>query len=249
MDQLINSLEYIDLDTACGWLRQLTELSFPLTRRALMELCERYSTPVYIDCNALEGATVQNFGSRSVVRKVIGIEFCRVDSPVSAFEAFQPQKSAGIQVTGIAVEFSGQDEPELSHAFNWTLTNPEDRPFLFTPDDIKLLASLLKPGQNEETDQRQGTDKHIVSIKRSISDERLKLIFRWFREQRTYDAAQLSRPTAGLPGARDACWQWLTKLGLTARGALFHGTAQKNSSKSKKFISAWNAFLKEVMSD
>mgnify|MGYP003630025016 CR=1 FL=1 len=142
MDQLINSLEHIDLDTACGWLRQLTDLPFPLPCRAFMELCERYSTPVYIDCNALEGTILQRVGSRWVARKVIGIEFCRVDSPVSAFEAFEPHKRGGIQVTGIAVEASDKDESELSHVFNWTLTNPEGPPniHLKTSPDVFFCA-------------------------------------------------------------------------------------------------------------
>ena len=249
MDKFFNSMEYIDIGMACQWLCQLTESPFPLPSRALMELCERYSTPVYIDCSALEGVIAPIIGSASVVQQVIGIEHCEVDSPVCAYEAFEPHRSGGINVTGLAVALPDREESELSHVFSWTLTNQEGRPFLFRPGDIKQLASFLKPDQDRQAAQGQAQSEEIVTPRGSITDERLKHIRRWFGEQQEYNAAQLSKPTKGLPGARDACWRWLTQSKLTARGALFDGTAQKNSGKSKKFISAWSAFLEEMIPD
>jgi len=214
-----------------------------------MELCERYSTPVYIDCSALEGFIAPRIGSRFVVQQVIGIELCQVDSPACAYEAFEPHRSGGINVTGLAVALPDREESEPSHVFSWTLTNQEGRPFLFRPGDIKKLASFLKPDQDGKAAQSQVQPEEILTPRGSINDERLKHIRRWFGEQQEYNAAQLSKPTEGLPGARDACWRWLTQSGLTARGALFDGTAQKNSGKSKKFISAWSVFLEERISD
>ncbi len=249
MDKIFNSMEYIDIDMACQWLCQLIESPFPLPSRVVMELCERYSTPVYIDCSALEGFIAPRIGSRFVVQQVIGIELCQVDSPACAYEAFEPHRSGGINVTGLAVALPDREESEPSHVFSWTLTNQEGRPFLFRPGDIKKLASFLKPDQDGKAAQSQVQPEEILTPRGSINDERLKHIRRWFGEQQEYNAAQLSKPTEGLPGARDACWRWLTQSGLTARGALFDGTAQKNSGKSKKFISAWSVFLEERISD
>ena len=249
MYHIVNSMEHIEIDTACRWLDRLIEPPFPVSSKILMELCEQYSTPVYIDCSALEGVIAPRVGSRFVVQEVIGIELCQVDSPVCAYEAFEPNRSGGINVTGMAVVLSDREESEGSYAHSWTLTNPEGRPFLFRPGDIKRLASLLKPDQDEQAAQGQAQSEEIMAPRGSINDERLKHIRRWFGEQQEYKAAQLSKPTDGLPGARDACWRWLTQSGLTARGALFYGTAQKNSGKSKKFISAWSAFLEEMIPD
>ena len=246
MDIFFNSMEYIDIGMACQWLCQLTESPFPLPSRALMELCERYSTPVYIDCSALEGVIAPRVGSRFVMKQVIGIELCQVDSPVCAYEAFEPHKSGGFNVSGMAVTLSDQEASEQSHVYSWTLTNQEGRPFLFKPSDIKRLASLLKPDQDEKATQSQVQPEDIATLVSSRTEQRLTRIRQWFGEQREYNAAQLSKPIAGLPGARDACWRWLTESGLTTRGAIFYGTAQKNSVKSKKFISAWNAFLEEM---
>ncbi|MBB2493503.1 hypothetical protein [Aquipseudomonas ullengensis] len=249
MDKLINSMEYIDIGMACQWLCHLTESPFPLPSRALMELCERYATPIYIDCSALEGVIAPRVGSRFVMQQVIGIGHCQVDSPISAYEAFEPHRSGGINVSGLAVALSDREESELSHVDSWTLTSQEGRPFLFRPDDIKRLASLLKPDQDENATQSQVQSEDTATLVSSRTEQRLTRIRQWFGEQREYNAAQLSKPIAGLPGARDACWQWLTHSGLTAQGTLFCGSSQQNSGKSKKFISAWNAFLKEVITD
>lgn len=249
MDKFFNSMEFIDIGMACQWLCQLTESPFPLSNRALMELCERYSTPVYIDCSALEGVIAPRVGSRFVAQQVIGIELCQVDSPVRAFEAFEPHKSNGISVTGMAVALSDREESEGSYVHSWILTNHEGRPLLFRPDDIKRLASLLKPDQDVQADEGQALPEDTAIPRGSINEERLKHIRRWFGEQQEFKAAQSSEETTGLPGARDACWKWLTQRGLTARGALFYGAAQKNSGKSKKFISAWSAFLEEMTPD
>ena len=247
MDKFFNSLEYIDIDMACHWLGQLIESPFPLHNRVFMELCALYSTPVYIDCSALEGAIAARIGSGFATQQVIGVELCQVDSPVCAYETLEPQKIGGINVTGMAVAVSDQEGSELTHVFSWTLTNQEGRPFLVRSDDIKRLASFLNPDQNGQAAQGQGQE--IVTPRGSINDERLKHIRQWFGEQQEYNKAQLSKPTEGLPGARDACWRSLTQSGLTARGTLFDGTAQKNSGKSKKFISAWSAFLEEMIPD
>jgi hypothetical protein len=250
MDKLFNSMEYIDIGMACQWLCQLTESPFPLSSRALMELCERYSTPAYIDCSALEGFIATRTGSSLVRQQVIGIELCQVDSPARAYETFEPHKSGGINVTGMAVAVSDKEEPELSHVHSWTLTNQEGRPFLFRPGDIKRLASFLKPDQDEKAAQSQVQSEKIAAPIISITEYRLVLIRQWFGEQQEYNAAQLSKTTEGLPGAKDACWRWLAQSGHTApRGKPFYGTAQKNSSKSKKFISAWSAFLEEMIPD
>lgn len=240
-------MEYIDLGMACQWLRQLTEAPHPLPDSALMELCERYSTPVYIDCATLEGVIAPRIGTRFVMQQVIGIEHCQVDSPVCAYQAFELHKSGGIDVTGMAVLLSERDELEQSHVHSWTLTNQEGRPFLFRPGDIKRLASFLKPDQDGKAAQGQVQSETIVTPRSSINDERLKYIHQWFGEQQEYNAAHLSQPTEGLPGARDACWRWLTQLGLTAPKELFGGAPQGNSVKSKKFVSAWNAFLAGVL--
>lgn len=249
MDKFFNSLEYIDIDMACQWLGHLIESPFPLPSRYVMELCEHYSTPVYIDCSELEGVIAPRAESRFVMQHVIGIELCQVESPAFAYEAFEPNKVGGINVTGMAVALSDQEGSELSHVYSWTLTNQEGRPFLCRPGDIKRLASLLKPDQDGQTAQGQAQLEKIVTPRGSINDERLKHIRQWFGEQQEYTAAQLSEQIAGLPGGRDACWRWLIQSGLTARGEPFYGAAQKNSAKSKKFISAWNAFLKERISD
>jgi hypothetical protein len=183
------------------------------------------------------------------MQQVIGIEHCQVDSPVCAYEAFEPNKSGGIDVTGMAVLLSERDELEQSHVHSWTLTNQEGRPFLFRPGDIKRLASFLKPGQDGKTTEVQVQAEKIVSSKTKIIEHRLEFIRRWFEEQQEYKSTQLSTGGTGLPGARNACWRWLTQSELTAPGELFSGTKQKNSSQSKKFISAWNVFLKERISD
>jgi hypothetical protein len=150
----------------------------------------------------------------------------------------------------MAVALSDQEGSELTHVFSWTLTNQEGRPFLFRPGDIKRLASFLKHDEDEKAAQSQVQSEKIATPIISITEYRLVLIRQWFGEQQEYKAAQLSKQIAGLPGARDACWQSLIQCGHTApRGEPFYGTAQKNSSKSKKFISAWNAFLKERISD
>jgi hypothetical protein len=249
MDKFFNSMEYIDIGTACQWLCQLTESPFPLPSRALMELCQHYSTPVYIDCSALEGVIAPRIGSEFVMQQVIGVALCEVDTPACAFEAFEPHKSGGFNVTGMAVALSDQEGSELTHVFSWTLTNQEGRPFLVKPDDIKQLASFLKPDQDGQAAQGQAQSEESVPLKGSVNDERLKHIRQWFGEQQEYNAAQLSKPAEGLPGARDACWRWLTQSGLPAREALFEGTAQQNSRKSKKFISAWSVFLEEMIPD
>ncbi|MGE6531439.1 hypothetical protein ACQKEM_20970 [Pseudomonas sp. NPDC077382] len=248
MERFFNSMEYIDLGMACQWICQLTEAPIPLPGSALMELCERYSTPVYIDCATLEGVIAPRIGTRFVMQQVIGIEHCQVDSPVCAFEAFEPHKSGGIDVTGMAVLLSKRDELEQSHVHSWTLTNQEGRPFLFRPDDIKRLASFLNPDQDGQVDQGQVQPEEILAPSCSKNDERVKFIRRWFGEQQEYTAAQLSMTTKGLPGARDACWQWLKQLGMTIPGQIFHGALQKNSDKTKVFISAWNVFRKERIS-
>jgi len=183
------------------------------------------------------------------MQQVIGMEICQVDSPACAYEAFEPHKSGGIDVTGMAVVLSDREELEQSHVHSWTLTNQESRPFLFRPGDIKRLASFLKPGQDGQADHGQAQTEEIVTPRGSINDERLKFIRLWFGEQQEYNAPQLSEPTKGSPGTRDACWQWLTQSGLTAPGALFHGASQQNSGKSKKFISAWSSFLDEMTQD
>ncbi|HCJ30735.1 MAG TPA: hypothetical protein DHV63_15930 [Pseudomonas sp.] len=244
MERFFNSMEYIDFGMAAQWLCQLAEASIPLSGIAFMELCERYSTPVYIDCAALEGFIAPRIGTRFVMQQVIGMEHCQVDSPVCAYEAFEPHKSGGIDVTGMAVVLSNREELEQPHVHSWTLTNQEGRPFLFRPDDIKRLATFLKPDQDGQTQTEE-----IVTPRGSINDERLKFIRLWFGEQQEYNAPKLSEPTKGSPGARDACWQWLTQSGLTAPGALFYGASQKNSGKSKKFISAWSSFLDEMTQD
>lgn len=249
MDKFFNSTEYIDISMACRWLCQLTKSPFPLPGRVLMESCEHYSTPVYIDCSALEGVIAPLIGSAFVVQQVIGIGYCEVDSPVCAYEAFEPHRSGGINVTGLAVALPDREESELSHVFSWTLTNQEGRPFLFRPGDIKQLASSLKLDQDGKAAQSQVQSEKIVTRRNSINEDRLSHIRQWFGEQQEYKAAQLSKQIAGLPGARDACWRSLTQSGLTAQGALFYGTAQKNSGKSKKFISAWSTFLKEMITD
>ena len=130
MDKFFNSLEYIDIDMACQWLGHLIESPFPLPSRYVMELCEHYSTPVYIDCSELEGVIAPRAGSRFVIQHVIGIELCQVESPAFAYEAFEPNKVGGINVTGMAVALSDQEGSELSHVYSWTLTNQEGRPFL-----------------------------------------------------------------------------------------------------------------------
>lgn len=249
MDHIVSSMEHIEIDTACQWLDRLIESPLPVSSKMLMQLCEQYSTPVYIDCSALEGVIAPLVGSSFVVQQVIGTELCQVESPVCAFEAFDSHKSGGINVTGMAVVLSNREESEGSYVHSWTLTNQEGRPFLFKPDDIKRLASLLKPDQYGQADQGQAQPEETVTPRGSINDDRLKLIRLWFGKQQEYNAASLSKPTEGLRGARDACWQWLSQSGHTARGALFYGTAQKNSGKSKKFISAWSAFLEEMIPD
>lgn len=72
MDHIVNSMEHIEIDTACRWLDRLIEPPFPVSSKILMELCEQYSTPVYIDCSALEGVIAPRVGSRFVVQEVIG---------------------------------------------------------------------------------------------------------------------------------------------------------------------------------
>lgn len=241
-------MEYIDLGMACQWLCQLTEAPLPLPGSALMELCERYSTPVYIDCATLEGVIAPRIGTRFVMQQVIGIEHCQVDSPVCAYEAFEPHKSGGIDVTGMAVLLSERDELEQSHVHSWTLTNQEGRPFLFRPGDIKRLASFLKPDQDGKAAQSQVQTEKISAPRSSISEDRLVFIRQWFREQQEHTTGRLSEQKTGLPGARDACWQWLKHLGMTIPGQIFHGALQKNSDKTKVFISAWNLFRKERIS-
>ncbi|WP_313410719.1 hypothetical protein [Stutzerimonas kunmingensis] len=249
MERFFNSMEYIDLGMACQWLCQLTEAPLPLPGSALMELCERYSTPVYIDCATLEGVIAPRIGTRFVMQQVIGIEHCRVDSPACAYEAFEPHKSGGIDVTGMAVLLSERDELAQSHVHSWTLTNQERRPFLFRPGDIKRLASFLKPDQDGKLAQSQVQAEKIVSPKTKIIEHRLEFIRRWFEEQQEYKSSQLSTRGTGLPGARNACWRWLTQSGLTSPGELFFGAKQNDSSQSKKFVNAWNVFLKEQLSD
>lgn len=246
MDHIVNSMEHIEIDTACQWLCQLTDSAFPLSNGVLIELCERYSIPVYIDCSALEGVITSKVGSSYVAQRVVGTELCQVDSPASAYVAFEPHKSCGFEVTGMAVSLSNAEDQAESYVHSWILINQEGRPFLFRPEDIKRLASLLKLDHEGQATHRQTQSEESLPSRSSINDERLKHIRRWFREQQEYDSASLSKPSDGLPGARDACWRWLSKSGLTTRGALFSGAAQKNSEKSKKFISAWNAFLKEM---
>lgn len=241
-------MEYIDVAMACQWLCQLTEAPFPLPGSALMALCERYSTPVYIDCATLEGVIAPRIGTRFVMQQVIGIEHCQVDSPVCAYEAFEPNKSGGIDVTGMAVLLSERDELEQSHVHSWTLTNQEGRPFLFRPGDIKRLASFLKPDQDEKAVQSQVRSEKIGTPKSLKIERRLEFIRRWSEEQQEYEATQLSIQVAGLRGARDACWRWLEQLGLTTPGQIFHGSLQQDSEKSKVFISAWNVFRKERIS-
>lgn len=246
MDHIVNSMEHIEIDTACQWLDRLIESPFPVSSRILMELCEQYSTPVYIDCSALEGVIAPPVGSSFVVQQVIGTELCQVESPASAFEAFDPHQSGGGNVTGMAVVLSDREESEGLYVHSWILTNQEGRPFLFRPDDIKRLAALLKPDHNGQADQGQAQPEETITPRGSINADRLKLIRLWFGQQQEYNAASLSKPTEGLRGARDACWQWLSQSGQTARGALFYGAAQKNTGKTKKFVSAWNAFLEEM---
>lgn len=248
MDKFFNSLEYIDIDMAGQWLGHLIESPFTLPSRYVMELCERYSTPVYIDCSALEGLIAAKIGSGFVMQQVIGIERCQVDSPVCAYEAFEQDNIGGINVTGMAVALSDQEGSELSHVFSWTLTSQEGRPFLVRPGDIKRLASYLNTDQDEQAAKSQAQPEEIIAPRSNITEHRLEHIRRWFGEQQEYNAAQLSKPTKGLPGARDACWRWLIQSGLTAPGELFAGASQQNSAKSKKLINAWKAFLKEMTS-
>lgn len=284
MDKFFDSMDFIEIGTACQWLCQLTDSPFPLQNREFMELCERYLTPVYIDCSALEGVIATRAGSRFVMQQVIGIELCRVDSPACAYTAFEPHKSGGIDVTGMAVTVLNGADVERSHVNSWILTNPEGRPFLFRPSDIKKMASFLKPpleehaaknqdtpeqimaaadsaqeksersdalprklkSQEEQAANDQARTEEITSPRGPIIDDRLKMIRRWFQEQTTYNADQLSKRCKGVPGARDACWQWLVQSKLTnPRGALFFGASPKHSGKSKKFINAWSIFLKE----
>lgn len=207
---------------------------------------ERYSTPVYIDCTSLSGIALVSTGTRWVAQDVIGTEICQVDSPSSTYEALGPHISGELNVTGVGVTFAGKDDSELSHVFNWTLKNSEGRPFLFAPNDIEQLASFLKPDQGEKADTSHVPDEETNSPSGSKREARLEIIRRWFGEQQTYPSTGLSSLRTGLPGARDACWQWLVKSELTAKGGLFCGATQINSSKSKKFVSAWNEFLKEV---
>lgn len=249
MDQIVNNMEHLEIDTACQWLTHLIESPFPVSRKILMGLCEQYSTPVYIDCSALEGVIAPLVGSSFVAQQVIGTELCQVESPASAFEAFDPHQSGGIDVTGMAVVLSDQEQSEGSYVHSWILTNQEGRPFLFRPADIKRLATFLKPDQNKQVNQGQAQLEETIMPRGSINDDRLKLIRLWFGQQQEYNAASLSKPTKGLRGARDACWQWLSQSGHTAQGALFSGATPNRTGKSKKFITAWSAFRKEMPPD
>ncbi|MBK3848115.1 hypothetical protein [Stutzerimonas xanthomarina] len=74
---------------------------------------------------------------------------------------------------------------------------------------------------------------------------RIELIQQWLESQSEFTKDNLtSESHAGKPWARNACWNWLEKNGLTAHGELFSGTLQARSKQTKKFIRAWSDFSK-----
>ncbi len=151
MDQILNNMEHLEIDTACQWLSHLLKSPFPMPPKILMGLCEQYSTPVYIDCSALEGVIAPLVGSNILAEIVIGTELCQVESPASAFEAFDPHQSGGIGVTGMAVVLSDREESEGSYVHSWILTNQEGshsclgRPIL---NDWQRSSNLTKTSKS-----------------------------------------------------------------------------------------------------
>tara|TARA_R110001606_G_scaffold399155_1_gene581125 strand:+ start:1615 stop:2325 length:711 start_codon:yes stop_codon:yes gene_type:complete len=74
-------------------------------------------------------------------------------------------------------------------------------------------------------------------------DRRKQIIQDWFENQKHYDDASLKENDPGRPGARDACWRSIVEHGLTAGNEIFAGAKQEGSSKTKKFVTAWNLFI------
>lgn len=111
------------------------------------------------------------------------------------------------------------------------------------------IESLGEPAliPNETTQPVEGMKKensHPSRRKRERRvDRRKQIIQDWFDGQNHYDEASLKEPDLGRPGARDACWRSIKDRGLTTDDEIFAGARQGVSSKTKKFVTAWNLFL------